>query len=77
MQEFIYYNKNGLDFPLSEKIQVTTSLEGLENKTFLISNSSQLKSEFVANEIDFYIKNSQDSFSKKISNMPDSKEMHP
>ena len=25
MQEFIYYNKNGLDFPLSEKIQVTTT----------------------------------------------------
>ena len=42
MQEFIYYNKMALDF-LSEKIQVTTSLEGLENKTFLISNSSQLK----------------------------------
>ena len=30
MQEYIYYNKNGLDFPLSEKIQVTTSLDDIK-----------------------------------------------
>ncbi len=69
MQEYIYYNKNGLDFPLSEKIQVTTNLDDLEGKSFLISNSNELKSEFIANEIDFYIKNSQDNFSDKISNV--------
>ena len=69
MQEFIYYNKNGLDFPLSEKIQVTTSLDDIKDKSFLISNSKDVNSEFIASEIDFYIKNSQDNLSKKIQNV--------
>ncbi|MDX4027575.1 4Fe-4S binding protein [Aliarcobacter skirrowii] len=69
MQEFIYYNKNGLDFPLSEKIQVTTNLDDIKDKSFLISNSKDVNSEFVASEIDFYIKNSQDNLSKKIQNV--------
>ncbi|WP_066350669.1 4Fe-4S binding protein [Aliarcobacter skirrowii] len=69
MQEFIYYNKNGLDFPLSEKIQVTTNLDDIKDKSFLISNSKDVKSEFIASEIDFYIKNSQDDLSKKIQNV--------
>ena len=69
MQEYIYYNKNGLDFPLSEKIQVTTSLDDIKEKSFLISNSKDVNSEFIASEIDFYIKNSQDDLSKKIENV--------
>ena len=69
MQEFIYYNKNGLDFPLSEKIQVTTNLDDIKDKSFLISNSKDVNSEFIASEIDFYIKNSQDNLSKKIQNV--------
>ena len=69
MQEFIYYNKNGLDFPLSEKIQVATSLDDIKDKSFLISNSKDVNSEFIASEIDFYIKNSQDNLSKKIQNV--------
>lgn len=69
MQEYIYYNKNGLDFPLSEKIQVTTNLDDIKDKSFLISNSKDVNSEFVASEIDFYIKNSQDNLSKKIQNV--------
>ena len=69
MQEYIYYNKNGLDFPLSEKIQVATSLDDIKEKSFLISNSKDVNSEFIASEIDFYIKNSQDNLSKKIQNV--------
>lgn len=69
MQEYIYYNKNGLDFPLSEKIQVTTNLDDIKDKSFLISNSKGVNSEFIASEIDFYIKNSQDDLSKKIQNV--------
>lgn len=69
MQEYIYYNKNGLDFPLSEKIQVATSLDDIKEKSFLISNSKYVNSEFIASEIDFYIKNSQDDLSKKIQNV--------
>ncbi|HJE02382.1 MAG TPA: 4Fe-4S ferredoxin, partial [Aliarcobacter thereius] len=69
MQEYIYFNKAGLDFPLSEKIQVATTLEELKDNNFLISNTNEVKSEAIANEIDFYIKNSKDNLSSKIENV--------
>lgn len=69
MQEFIYYNPKGLDFPLSEKIFVASSVEDIKNKDFLVSNSKEIKSESTAQEIDFYIKNSQDKASEKIKNV--------
>ena len=50
MQEFIYYNKNGLDFPLNEKIQVTTNLDDIKDKNFLISNTKDVKSELIVNK---------------------------
>lgn len=71
MQEFIYYNALGLDFPISEKIFVTKNIENTKNKSFLISNSKKINSEFTSLEIDFYIKNSQDNLSKKIKNILD------
>jgi len=69
MQEFIYFNKDGLDFPLSETIKVTNSLEGLEDAEYIVSNSAEVDAEFYAPEIDFYIKNSKDSLNKKIENV--------
>ena len=69
MQEFIYYNPKGLDFPLNEEIYVTSNLEELNDKEFLVSNSIDTNSEVNAREIDFYIKNSKDDFSKKIKNV--------
>ncbi len=69
MQEFIYYNPNGLDFPISEEIFVTSSLDEIAQKSFLISNTPLIKSELTANEINFYIKNSKDSLSEKIQNV--------
>ncbi len=69
MQEFIYYNPKGLEFPLNEEILVTTSLDEIKDKDFLVSNSVDTKSEVNADEIDFYIKNSKDDFSKKIKNI--------
>ena len=69
MQEFIYYNPAGLDFPLSEKILVTSNIEDIKSKEFLISNSPEVKSELTALEIDFYIRNSQDNPSKKNKNL--------
>lgn len=67
MQEFIYYHEESLEFPLSESIKVTQDKK--EEGTFLISNSKEVQSEFWAPEIDFYIKNSQDSFAEKIQNV--------
>lgn len=69
MQEFIYYNKEGLSFPLNEDIFVSSNLDDLKDKNFLISNTNSVSCEFIAKEIDFYIKNSQDSFSNKIKNV--------
>jgi MinD superfamily P-loop ATPase len=69
MQDFIYYNASGLDFPISEQIQVTTNIEELKDKSFLISNSKEINCELSAQEIDFYIKNTQDSLSDKIRNV--------
>ena len=69
MQEFIYYNASGLDFPVSEQIFVTTNIEDTKNKNFLISNTNEIPSELTAQEIDFYIKNSQDNLSNKIKNV--------
>jgi len=69
MQEFIYYNPNGLDFPINEEIFVTSNLEDIKDKEFLISNTKLIKSELTACEIDFYIKNSKDLISKKIENV--------
>lgn len=69
MQDYIYYNKQGLDFPLSEKIFVTTDIEDVKEKSYLISNSKEINSELSALEIDFYIKNSNEEVSKKIKNV--------
>mgnify|MGYP000140176556 FL=1 len=69
MQEFIYYNAKGLDFPISEEIFVTTNIEDSKNKNFIISNTKEVSSELTAHEIDFYIKNSQDNLSNKIKNV--------
>lgn len=69
MQEFIYYNASGLDFPVSEQIFVTTNIEDTKNKNFLISNTNEIPSELTAQEIDFYIKNTQDNLSNKIKNV--------
>jgi ferredoxin len=69
MQEFIYYNPKGLDFPISDEILVCTNLEDIKNKDFLISNTKEMKSELNASEVDFYINNSQDDLAKKIKNV--------
>ena len=69
MQDFIYYNASGLDFPVSEQIFVTTNIEDTKNKNFLISNTNEIPNELTALEIDFYIKNSQDNLSNKIKNV--------
>ena len=58
MQEFIYYSPTGLDFPLSDQIFVTTDNNIIQNQKFLISNSTDVNSELVSQEVDFYIKNS-------------------
>lgn len=68
MQEYIYYSKDSLEFPLSEAILVTTQ-ENSQSNGYIVSNSQAVHAEVIAKEIDFYIKNSADSFSSKIKNV--------
>ncbi len=69
MQEFIYYSPKALEFPIDESILVTSNKEDLANANFLISNTNEADSEVVADEIDFYIKNSKDPMFKMITNV--------
>lgn len=56
MQEFVYYNPGGLDFPLDESIYIASNIEETKDANFLVSNSTEIDSEVSADEIDFYIK---------------------
>ena len=69
MQEFVYYTAQKLDFPLPESIAVISDLTQVQNTDFIISNSSLAPAEVIAQEIDFYIRNSQDSIAEQIKNI--------
>lgn len=69
MQEYVYYTKEALEFPLHESIYVSSNLDKASNSSFLISNTQETNSEVVADEINFYIKNSKDLLPKKIDNI--------
>jgi len=69
MQEFVYFNNKGLDFPLCENIYVTSQYSQEDKNNFIVSNSAEIHGEVIADEIDFYISNSQDSIAKKIKNV--------
>lgn len=66
MKEFIYFDKNGLDIPLSDEIFV---IENCSDEECIVSNTDELKAQLVAPEIDFYLKNSQDSILQKAKNV--------
>ncbi len=69
MQEFVYFNNKGLDFPLPEHIYVTSELSSSSDRGFIVSNSNSVDGEIIADEIDFYISNSNDSIANKIKNI--------
>jgi len=69
MQEFVYYNPDGLDFPIDESVLVTKTQDE-HSSTFLISNTKEINSEVVSKEIDFYIKNTKDSLPIQMKTVP-------
>ncbi len=69
MQEFVYYNKKSLDFPLNDDIYIANETSIGEETDFIISNSDKVNAEVVATEIDFYINNTKDTMANKISNI--------
>ena len=70
MQEFVYYNPNDLDFPLSESIKVSTNKDELSGEIFLISNDKDVEAEVYTKDVNFYLNNTQDSMAKQIVNVP-------
>ena len=76
MQEFVYFNDKGLDFPLPEHIYVTSELFSANDSGFIVSNSNNIHGEIIADEIDFYISNSNDSIANKIKNVEKLYEMN-
>jgi len=75
MSEFIYFNTKGLEFPLGEHISVSSSIPK-EKEPYIVSNSSAVEAQIIANEIDFYISNSQDSIAKQMKNVEKLYEMN-
>lgn len=67
MQEFVYYTDKDLEFPLSEYIKVTSDIT--DSNDYIVSNSKKISAHVIADEIDFYINNSNDSIADKIKNI--------
>jgi ferredoxin len=70
MQEFVYYNPNDLEFPLSEEIKVSSNKEELSKEVFLISNDKEIEAEVYTKDVNFYLQNTQDSIAQQIINIP-------
>jgi ferredoxin len=66
-KEYVYYDQNGIDFPLDDSIEVLQDIS--KNDEYLISNSKEVNSTILAKEINFYIKNTKDDISEQIQNI--------
>ncbi|EDZ62882.1 protein containing 4Fe-4S binding domain [Sulfurimonas gotlandica GD1] len=69
MKEFVYYSHETPNFPLDESIYIVNSSSNIIEEKFIVSNSNSISSEILANEIDFYINNTEDSIANKIKNI--------
>lgn len=65
-KEYLFSDQTLLEYPLDESIEVTTSVN---EKDYIVSNIEEANSEIYAPEINFYVKNTQDDISKKITNI--------
>ncbi len=65
-KEYIYCDQTTLEYPLDESIEV---LKGLDNKEYIVSNIENDNAQIYAPEINFYIKNTQDDISQRITNV--------
>ena len=65
-KEYIFYDNIGLDFPLSEEIELVKVASKGE---YLVSNHPEAEAIIYAPEINFYLKQSNDSIAQKINNV--------
>jgi len=63
---YLFYDQLSLEFPLHESINTTTELDGND---YLVANIQIPNTEIYAPEINFYIRNSEDSIGNKIDNI--------
>ncbi len=68
MNEYVFYSPEKLEFPLNESIKIIDDPKKV-NETCIISNSKEIEAEVYAPEINFYIKNTQDSIADMIKNI--------
>lgn len=69
MQEFVYYSEEALEFPLPQTIHVTNDVADLTSDDYIVSNTKSIKGQIIADEINFYIQNSNDTIADKIQNV--------
>ena len=65
-KEYLFYSQAALEFPLDDSIDVLTNLN---DSSYIVSNTNMANAEIYAPEINFYMKNTQDDISKKITNI--------
>jgi len=65
-KEYLFYDQTALEFPLNDSIDVLTTLN---ESSYIVSNTDTPNAEIYAPEINFYMKNTQDDISKKITNI--------
>ncbi|QIR75754.1 4Fe-4S binding protein [Sulfurospirillum diekertiae] len=65
-KEYIFYDNIGLDFPLSEEIELVKVASKGE---YLVSNHPEAEAIIYAPEINFYLKQSNDTIAQKINNV--------
>ncbi len=66
-KEYIFYTSQGIDFPLSDEIEVTT--KPCETPEYLVSNAPEAKAVIYAPEINYYLERTRDSIAQKITNV--------
>ena len=67
-KEYVFYTPHGLDFPLSESIELVSSAENAKGG-YLVSNSPEVDAVLYAPEINFYLEKSKDTMASKIANV--------
>ncbi len=66
MQEYLFYSKEPLDFPLHESIHVISQLPENSTAGYLIANTPEAGAEIHAPEIDYYLAHTMDSIADRI-----------
>ncbi len=69
MNEFIFYSKEKLEFPLHESIDVTTKLPDKKTEHYFISNHPEIPADVFAPEIDWYRHHTQDDVAAQIASI--------